>query len=177
MTDKQLAMVRSIAKQLHRELRFEVNLNDLINAGVVAVLEAQRSYIPRRPFEYYAAMRARGAMMDEINRQRPLGRRFSRSGFTCVTLHDHHLAASEDAEEALDFARRTQAIMLAVGLLPVEDRHFFVLRYLGGYPLQKISALCGVNTSRVWTSLRSTLDHIRAKTDGTQENLLSDLHC
>lgn len=177
MTDKQLAMVRSIAKQLHHELRFEVNLNDLINAGVVAVLEAQRSYIPRRPFEYYAAMRARGAMMDEINRQRPLGRRFSRSGFTCVTLHDHHLAASEDAEEALDFARHTRAIMLAVGLLPVEDRHFFVLRYLGGYPLKKISALCGVNTSRVWNSLQGTLDHIRAKTDGTPENSLPNFHC
>lgn len=61
-------LVRRIALHLAARLPSHVDLDDLIQAGVIGLLEAARHYSGERgaSFETYAGIRIRGAMLDEL---------------------------------------------------------------------------------------------------------------
>lgn len=63
-------LVRKIAWHLKGRLPASVDLNDLIQVGMIGLLEAARNYVPTREvqFEAFAAIRIRGAMLDELRR-------------------------------------------------------------------------------------------------------------
>ncbi|MEI6413520.1 MAG: RNA polymerase sigma factor FliA [Pseudomonadota bacterium] len=63
-------LVKRIAYHLLNRLPPSVQLDDLIQAGMIGLLEAQRHYDPAQgaSFETYAGIRIRGAMLDEIRR-------------------------------------------------------------------------------------------------------------
>ncbi len=64
-------LVRRLAHHLMGRLPASVQLDDLIQAGVVGLLEAARHYDNGHgaSFETYAGIRIRGAMLDEVRRQ------------------------------------------------------------------------------------------------------------
>ncbi|HEX6999670.1 MAG TPA: RNA polymerase sigma factor FliA [Gammaproteobacteria bacterium] len=64
-------LVRRIAFHMAGRLPASVQVEDLIQAGVVGLLEAGRYYDRRHgaSFETYAGIRIRGAMLDEVRRQ------------------------------------------------------------------------------------------------------------
>ncbi len=63
-------LVNRIAHHLKARLPASVQLDDLIQAGMVGLLEASRQYDARQgaSFETYAGIRIRGAMLDEVRR-------------------------------------------------------------------------------------------------------------
>jgi len=63
-------LVKRIAHHLVARLPPSVEVDDLIQAGMMALLEASRQYAPDRgaSFETYAGIRIRGAMLDEVRR-------------------------------------------------------------------------------------------------------------
>lgn len=63
-------LVRRIAHHLAARLPASVEIDDLIQAGMIGLLEASRSYDAEQgaSFETYASIRIRGAMIDEIRR-------------------------------------------------------------------------------------------------------------
>ncbi|MCD9034001.1 RNA polymerase sigma factor FliA [Luteimonas sp. Y-2-2-4F] len=63
-------LVRRIAHHLAARLPASVEVDDLIQAGMIGLLEASRSYDADQgaSFETYASIRIRGAMIDEIRR-------------------------------------------------------------------------------------------------------------
>lgn len=63
-------LVKRIAHHLKGRLPANVLLEDLIQAGMVGLLEAARQYDPSQgaSFETYAGIRIRGAMLDEVRR-------------------------------------------------------------------------------------------------------------
>jgi len=65
------ALVRRIAYHLVSRLPASVQAEDLIQSGMIGLLEAARNYEPTHgaSFETYAGIRIRGAMLDEIRRQ------------------------------------------------------------------------------------------------------------
>lgn len=64
------AMVKRIAWHLKARLPASVEIGDLIQAGMIGLLEAARNYVQARnsSFEAYANLRIRGAMLDEMRR-------------------------------------------------------------------------------------------------------------
>jgi RNA polymerase sigma factor for flagellar operon FliA len=66
-----LPMVQRVAKRLVRRLPHHIELNDLVSAGVVGLMEAIQRYDPTRAtvFGRYAEFRVRGAMLDELRRR------------------------------------------------------------------------------------------------------------
>ncbi|MFN3749474.1 MAG: sigma-70 family RNA polymerase sigma factor [Sphingorhabdus sp.] len=69
------AMVRRIAWHVHSRLSASVGLEDLIQIGLIALIEAARSYEDRgHAFSTYASMRVRGAMVDQLRREALVGR-------------------------------------------------------------------------------------------------------
>jgi RNA polymerase sigma factor for flagellar operon FliA len=63
-------LVRRIARHLIARLPASVDISDLIQAGVIGLLEAARHYSGAHgaSFETYAGIRIRGAMLDELRR-------------------------------------------------------------------------------------------------------------
>jgi len=63
-------LVKRIAYHLMNRLPPNVQADDLIQAGMIGLLEASRNYDPSQgaSFETYAGIRIRGAMLDEIRR-------------------------------------------------------------------------------------------------------------
>lgn len=63
-------LVKRIAYHLMNRLPPSVQADDLIQAGMIGLLEASRNYDPSQgaSFETYAGIRIRGAMLDEIRR-------------------------------------------------------------------------------------------------------------
>ncbi len=61
-------LVKRIANHLRGRLPDGVNQDDLIQVGLIALLEAARRYSPAKgaSFETYAGIRVRGAMLDEV---------------------------------------------------------------------------------------------------------------
>ncbi|MCP5160366.1 MAG: RNA polymerase sigma factor FliA [Hahellaceae bacterium] len=63
-------LVKRIAHHLMARLPSSVQVDDLIQAGMIGLLEASRKYEPSKgaSFETYAGIRIRGSMMDEIRK-------------------------------------------------------------------------------------------------------------
>src|SRR4051812_6974821 len=64
------ALVKRIAWHLKGRLPASIELGDLIQAGMMGLLEAAKNYAPGRAanFETYAGIRIRGAMLDELRK-------------------------------------------------------------------------------------------------------------
>ena len=68
--EQHMPLVKKIAYHMRGRLPSSVMVEDLIQAGVVGLLEALQKYAVQQgaSFETYAAIRIRGAMIDEIRR-------------------------------------------------------------------------------------------------------------
>jgi len=71
-----IPFVRKIACRMARRLPQTVELDDLVSAGTVGLMEALGRYDPAggRSFETYAEFRVKGAILDELRRNDPLSR-------------------------------------------------------------------------------------------------------
>lgn len=115
-----LPMVRRLAWHVHGSGRPGMELEDLIQAGLVALTEcAQRHCGPTEDgFAAYAKMRVRGAMVDLIRRSVPLSRGASE--------RRRHLREQEDALRG-ELGREPSAAELA-GALGVSEAELSALR-------------------------------------------------
>lgn len=70
LVDQHTSLVKRIAYHLIGRLPPNIQLEDLIQAGMIGLLEAARNYDQAKgaSFETYAGIRIRGAMLDEVRR-------------------------------------------------------------------------------------------------------------
>ncbi len=70
LVHRHAALVKRIAWHLKGKLPGNVDVGDLIQSGMIGLIEAVRQYVPARntSFEAYAGIRIRGAMLDELRR-------------------------------------------------------------------------------------------------------------
>ena len=70
MVDKHASMVKRIAYHLKSRLPAHIQVDDLIQAGMIGLLEAAKNYDAKQgaSFETYASIRIRGAMLDEMRK-------------------------------------------------------------------------------------------------------------
>lgn len=103
---KHLPMVRRIAWHVHGHMSTMVEVEDLVQIGLVALVEALNSFEDRGQvtLEQYLATRLRGSMIDELRRQATLTRGAMRRrreyGATVAALQTELGRAPTDAEVA-----------------------------------------------------------------------------
>lgn len=70
LVDQHAPLVKRIACHLMNRLPASVQMEDMIQAGMIGLLEASRNYDENQgaSFETYAGIRIRGAMLDEIRK-------------------------------------------------------------------------------------------------------------
>jgi len=100
-------LVRRIAHQLSARLPACVEVDDLIQAGMIGLLDAARSYDAEQgaSFETYASIRIRGAMIDDVRRSdwapRSVHRR-SREIAAAIREVEQRTGRSASAQEVAD---------------------------------------------------------------------------
>lgn len=103
---KHLPLVRRVAWHVHGSMSSAVEVEDLIQIGLVALLEAAKAFEDRGAvsFEQYLLTRVRGAMIDELRRQATLTRGAMRRrkayGEAVASLTDAHGRAPDEAAVA-----------------------------------------------------------------------------
>lgn len=70
LTEQHVGLVHHVARQLARRLHDKVDLDELVSAGAIGLMQAAASYEPARglTFSTYAVPRIRGSMLDELRR-------------------------------------------------------------------------------------------------------------
>jgi len=70
LTQQHVGLVHHVARQLARRLHDRVDLDELVSAGSIGLMQAAASYEPTRglTFSTYAVPRIRGSMLDELRR-------------------------------------------------------------------------------------------------------------
>ena len=75
LAKQNLPLVRRIAWHVHARVAASVELEELIQIGMIALVEAAQSYEDRgHAFSTYASMRIRGAMIDHLRREARMAR-------------------------------------------------------------------------------------------------------
>ena len=106
IVEQHTALVRRIAYHLVSRLPATVQADDLIQSGMIGLLEASRNYEPTHgaSFETYAGIRIRGAMLDEIRRQdwapRSLFRKMRQVSEAMREIENSEARDARDAEVA-----------------------------------------------------------------------------
>ena len=98
-----LALVKRIAYHLVSRLPASVQVDDLIQAGLIGLMEAAGHYDPTQgaSFETYAGIRIRGAMLDEIRRYDWVPRSVHRKARAVAeAMRGIEQARGRDAEDA-----------------------------------------------------------------------------
>ena len=110
LVNRHSPLVKRIAYHLMSRLPPCVQVDDLIQAGMIGLLEASRNYDPSQgaSFETYAGIRIRGAMLDEIRKNdwaprsvhrkaRKVAEAVRQIRFNLAALQERQLAMGTDA--------------------------------------------------------------------------------
>lgn len=177
-----LPLVGGIARAMSRRLPPTVEMDELINDGVVGLIEALGRYDPGRRvgFSTYAGHRIRGAILDGLRTRDPLTRACRRAqkaagddGIHLLTLDEAVTVPGDDAAgpEALALeADLHRQVRLGLAALPPRDRQVLVLRMVRGLPLRAVAARLSLSITRVAEIQARGLTRMRRfLSDGTME--------
>lgn len=128
MLKQHISLVKKLAYQLKAKLPPSVELDDLIQAGMMGLMDAINRYedIHGAQFETYAAQRVRGAMLDELRNTDWLPRSMRKS------MRDIELAISQLEQE---FGRPPSEKEIAKKLNVPMDEYFDMLGDCSGHQL------------------------------------------
>jgi RNA polymerase sigma factor for flagellar operon FliA len=113
LTHQHIGLVHHVARQLARRLHDKVELDELVSAGAIGLMQAAASYEPSRglTFSTYAVPRIRGSMLDELRRHDHMSRGARRKARAIAAARDalvHRLGREPRTSEV--------AVELNVGL-------------------------------------------------------------
>jgi RNA polymerase sigma factor for flagellar operon FliA len=160
-----LPLVGAIARAVSRRLPSTVEIDELVNDGVVGLIAALRRFDSTRGvgFSTYAGHRIRGAMLDGLRERDPLPRAVRRALKTScadgsrppsMPFLDLECAMSipidqEHEPESLaveaDLRRR---VWEGLAALPPRDREVLVLRMVRGLTLREVAARLSLSITR-----------------------------
>lgn len=152
-----MTLVRRIASRVIKRLPASVEIDDLVGAGALKLVQIAGHYDATRgtSFEAFASRYVRGAMID-ANR-----RRHYRNS-TCETLDAvAHVGAWPDHDERIDAERVAGRVRNALSVLPARERQVIVMIYRGGETHRRIGLVIGRHGNRVGQIHRAALTELR----------------
>ena len=160
VVEHHLPFVRHVAREVASRSPSppDLDFDDLVQAGVVGLLEAVRRFDPNRgvAFRAFARKRVAGAMHDEL-------RRSTRGAAPCVSLDDPGSAGGAapllDRIAAPELSAEPVSEELPTGERLSERRRVVLACVGAGYRLSEIGQMLGISPSRV----RQLLDAARPR--------------
>jgi RNA polymerase sigma factor for flagellar operon FliA len=117
LTQQHVGLVHHVARQLAKRLHDKVDLDELVSAGSIGLMQAASSYEPVRglTFSTYAVPRIRGSMLDELRRQDHMSRGARRKARAIAGAREaltHRLGREPRASEVAAELHVTTAMLL-----------------------------------------------------------------
>lgn len=178
--ERYLPLVHQVVSVLARRLPANVLRDDLLAAGVYGLVDSLRKNGGNEgeTFEWYARIRIRGAILDELRAQDWLPRRARQAETRCprglvprslVSLHDvsgveealHLAASSQSPAEEIEARSERAALVRAIDQLPERERQIVGMHYFQGVKFKDIGAELGVSEPRVSQLHARALDRLR----------------
>ncbi len=167
--EEYLPLVRRIAFRMHRKLPRSVLLEDVVAAGTIGLMDALRRFEGDRgpQFEWYARVRIRGAILDELRSLDWLSRRQraevrsnvesgAGSGAVLIGFEDLpeqlRTPADNDQLSPADFAEQKSeraALEHAVRSLPTREAEIVSMHYFEGHAFKDIATTMKVSEPRI----------------------------
>lgn len=125
LVETHVDLVKRIACHLTGRLPASVDLNDLLQAGMIGLLEAGRNFDPSRgaSFETYAGIRIRGAMLDEVRKL----------DWTPRSVHQKHRQVSQAMQSIeAESGQRAEARDIAEKMGISLDEYYAIVRDTAG---------------------------------------------
>lgn len=157
-----LPLVHQVVRRFLGRVPANVLRDDLVAAGLVGLLDALRKNAAdaegrRAPtFEWYARVRIRGAILDELRDQDWIARR-ARERLRGQETQPHMVGLDElpsgeplvDDAKAPDQSLERRDLERAVALLPERERRIVSMHYFQGVQLKAIAVHLGVSEPRI----------------------------
>ncbi len=148
LVEENLDLVRQIAKFVMKSLPPCFELDDLVQAGNIGLMDAATKYDPSRgvPFRVYASQRVRGEIKESCRRKRY--RDNTHEELTqehAESAEDTRLASLDAGVKAKQLRRR---IAQALDGMPNADRQVIEIYFLRGGKLAGVGKAFGVRQSR-----------------------------
>lgn len=168
-----MAQVKRIAGAVQRRYAPRCDVDDLYQAGLLALVEAAGRWQDRGlPFGAYVTVRARGAMIDHLRASSPRGcgpggvRMTGESIDQLDVDSDPRLADPADPVDRI-IAQAQAAAMLASHIDQLPEREALVLQlyFVEELALEEIGALFGVGAARVCQIKKQGLDRLARAMD------------
>ncbi|APR81558.1 RNA polymerase sigma factor for flagellar operon [Minicystis rosea] len=178
--DAYLPLVRRVVQKVARRLPANVQRDDLLAAGVYGLVDSLRRNggDSGAAFAWYARVRIRGAIFDELRAQDWLSRRVRDRmsaaegegdkpacfvSFEEVANDDEsELAGGDDPSELVEASSRRRALAQALQQLPERERTIVGRYYFDGARLKDIGAELGLSEPRISQILSRALSRLRA---------------
>jgi RNA polymerase sigma factor FliA len=177
-----MPLVHQVVGRVLRKLPPNVLRDDLVAAGAFGLIDALRKSVDRGPaFDWYARIRIRGAVVDELRSQDWLTRRArtraskaqahgegcgaSVVGFDDLPESQAHAFVDESAaspQEQVEQRMNRDALERAVALLPEREANIVGWHYFEGTPFKTIAARLGVSEPRVSQLHARAMGRLRA---------------
>ena len=159
-----MRLVRKLAWHVHGRIARAVEVDDLIQTGMVALIEAARRYEDRGfSFATYAGVRVRGAMLDSLRAQRPGGRGMA---IKIESLEQPEVDRIADptplADTIFDTVEQCHDVASAITHLPLREAQILSLYFVEGLGLDAIGARLGIGAARVCQIKKVGLARLRA---------------
>ena len=176
--EEYLPMVAGIARGIHDKLPQFVDLDEMIAAGRLGLVDAAAKYDPTMnvPFRAYAKHRIRGAILDALRtndwmtrdarvRHKTLGEDAPANvGPVAIEPYAELIVDQRPgAQEALELASARELVAKAMATLPERYRRVLILYYTHELTQLEISRELGVNESRVGQIRHRALGMLRAE--------------
>jgi RNA polymerase sigma factor for flagellar operon FliA len=156
-------LVRPTVAGFVRRVPSSVQRDDLVAAGTIGLMDALARYRGARDaqFEWYARVRIRGAIVDELRREDWLSRRARARASgpaghgvvpTVVAVDDLGGASRELEPRDVDLVEHhleRAALSHAVTRLPARERSIIEMHYVAGIQFKEIAERFGVSLPRV----------------------------
>jgi RNA polymerase sigma factor for flagellar operon FliA len=175
-----IPLVHKVAKRIARRLPHVVQLDELVSAGTLGLIDALTRFDPTRAqwFAQYAEIRIRGAILDELRHMDWLPRAERarvRRGEQAETLHA--VVSIDDVREdgfdsvgsaddlspsaGLEHSAKKQRLAAAIAALPHKQQQVLSLYYVEELTLKQIGELLGVTESRICQIHRAAVAALR----------------
>jgi len=125
--------------------------NDLYQGAWEKIIRARRSYRPSAPFRAWMFRIAHNHVMDHFRSAKP----------ETDLPADHLESPGAGPEQQNSEAERNAVLERAVAMLPAEQREAILLRLEGGFDLQAIADITGVNRETAKSRLRYAVDKLK----------------
>lgn len=158
-----MPIVQSVVIRFLGRVPANVLRDDLIAAGTFGLIDAFRKNPGERAagFDWYARVRIRGAVLDELRSQDWLSRRARGRvrkankdkdlGSTVVPFTEEHEALTTDPtpHELLELRHEHEALASAIENLPERERRIIRMHYFEGVQFKAIAKELGVSEPRI----------------------------